>query len=154
MKCWHAGLVLLTLFACTLGKAQAATEPPPNVILVMTDDQGYGDLSCHGNPILKTPTLDRLYGQSIRLTDFHVDPTCSPTRSALLTGRYSCRTGVWHTNMGRSLLRQDEQTLADLFSTAGYQGERSPDRADAKMWASSELMLKHGVAERVRVRGV
>ena len=55
----------------------------------MTDDQGYGDLGCHGNPIIKTPNLDKLHGQSVRLTNFHVDPTCSPTRSALMTGRYS-----------------------------------------------------------------
>jgi arylsulfatase A-like enzyme len=92
----------------------------PNVVLVITDDQGYGDLGCHGNPILKTPNLDRLHGQSVRLTNFHVDPTCSPTRSALMTGRYSCRTGVWHTIMGRSLLRRDEVTMADVFAASGY----------------------------------
>jgi arylsulfatase A-like enzyme len=102
--------------------ARAENKPErPNVILVMTDDQGYGDLSCHGNPELSTPHLDRLYGQSVRLTDFHVDPTCSPTRSALMTGRYSSRTGVWHTIMGRSLLRRDEVTLADWFAASGYQ---------------------------------
>jgi len=58
----------------------------PNVILIMTDDQGYGDLGCHGNDVIVTPNLDELHAQSIRLTDFHVDPTCSPTRSALMTG--------------------------------------------------------------------
>jgi len=92
----------------------------PNVILVMTDDQGYGDLGCHGNDVIVTPNLDELYGQSIRLTDFHVDPTCSPTRSALMTGHYSSRTGVWHTIMGRSLLGRDEVTIADVFSASGY----------------------------------
>ncbi len=92
----------------------------PNVILVMTDDQGYGDLGCHGNPIIKTPTLDSLYQQSIRLTNFHVGPTCSPTRASLMTGRYCNRTGVWHTIMGRSLLRKDEVTMADVFSANGY----------------------------------
>ena len=93
---------------------------PPNVVLVMTDDQGYGDLGCHGNPVVKTPNLDALHAESIRLTNFHVDPTCSPTRAALMTGRYSPRTGVWHTIMGRSLLRRDEVTIADIFSKAGY----------------------------------
>lgn len=93
---------------------------PPNVILLITDDQGYGDLSCHGNPVLKTPHLDNLHEQSVRFTNFHVDPTCAPTRASLLTGRYSSRTGVWHTIMGRSLLRSDETTLADLFSRNGY----------------------------------
>jgi len=92
----------------------------PNVVLVITDDQGYGDLACHGNPVIKTPNLDRLHSQSVRLTDFHVDPTCSPTRSALMTGHYSTRTGVWHTIMGRSLLGKHEVTMADVFSAGGY----------------------------------
>jgi len=59
---------------------------PPNVIIVISDDQGYGDLSCHGNPVLRTPALDRLHSQSARLTDFHVAPSCSPTRAALMSG--------------------------------------------------------------------
>ena len=92
----------------------------PNVILVMTDDQGYGDLACLGNPIVKTPNIDELYSRSIHLTDFHVSPTCSPTRASLMTGRYCNATGVWHTVMGRSLLRRDEVTLGDCFKTAGY----------------------------------
>ncbi|MBN2138045.1 MAG: arylsulfatase [Sedimentisphaerales bacterium] len=92
----------------------------PNVILVMTDDQGYGDLHCHGNEVIVTPNLDKLHSQSVRLTNFHVDPTCSPTRSALMTGRYSSRTGVWHTIMGRSILSRDEATMADVFSASGY----------------------------------
>ncbi len=92
----------------------------PNVVLIITDDQGYGDIGFHGNPVLKTPNLDRLAAESLRLTDFHVDPTCSPTRAALMTGRYSCRTGVWHTIMGRSILRRDETTMADHFARAGY----------------------------------
>jgi len=114
-----AGSLAVLAAAMCLSHPVAAAERP-NVVLVMTDDQGYGDLGCHGNKIIKTPTLDRLYQQSIRLTNFHVDPTCSPTRSALMTGRYSCRTGVWHTIMGRSILRRDEVTVADLFKGAGY----------------------------------
>jgi len=104
------------------GRAGAAAPRPerPNVVLVMTDDQGYGDVAAHGTPEIKTPNLDRLHAQSVRLTDFHVDPTCSPTRSALMTGRYSGRVGVWHTIMGRSLLRAGEVTMADVFSEAGY----------------------------------
>jgi arylsulfatase A-like enzyme len=98
----------------------AAPRRKPNVILVMTDDQGYGDLACHGNKVIKTPGLDALYSQSVRLKDFHVDPCCSPTRAALLTGRYSSRSGVWHTVMGRSLLRKTEVTMADVFAAGGY----------------------------------
>ena len=104
-------------FATTSVKS---TGKRPNVILIMTDDQGYGDLACHGNTILKTPALDRLHAESVRLTNYHVDPTCSPTRSALLTGRYSTRTGVWHTIMGRSMMHTDEVTLAEVFAAGGY----------------------------------
>ena len=92
----------------------------PNVILIITDDQGYGDIGALGNKDIKTPTLDKLHAESVRLTDYHVDPTCSPTRSALMTGRYSSRTGVWHTIMGRSILHRDEVTMADVFSANGY----------------------------------
>ena len=92
----------------------------PNVIVIVTDDQGYGDVGGHGNSMIATPHLDRLRRESVRLTDFHVDPTCSPTRSALVSGRYSTRTGVWHTIMGRSLMDPDEETLAEVFRAGGY----------------------------------
>ncbi|MBP88914.1 MAG: N-acetylgalactosamine-4-sulfatase [Planctomycetaceae bacterium] len=108
----------LAITLVCLSFVEAADKP--NVVLVMTDDQGYGDLSCHGNPVLKTPNLDELYRESVRLTDYHVSPTCSPTRSALLTGHWTNRTGVWHTIMGRSLLRENEVTLGQIFKDAGY----------------------------------
>ena len=92
----------------------------PNVILVLTDDQGYGDLGCHGNTVLQTPNLDQFHKEAVRFTNFHVSPTCSPTRASLLTGRYNDDTGVWHTIKGRSLLRTDEKTLGDMFHQAGY----------------------------------
>ena len=92
----------------------------PNVVLVITDDQGYGDLRCHGNEVIWTPNLDRLHARSVRLRNFHVAPTCAPTRAGLMTGRSCNRTGVWHTIMGRSLLRADEVTMADVFAAAGY----------------------------------
>ena len=92
----------------------------PNVVVVLTDDQGYGDLSCHGNPVVKTPHIDALHACSIRLTDYHVGPTCAPTRAGLLTGHYANSTGVWHTIGGRSLLRADEISMADFFKSSGY----------------------------------
>jgi len=98
----------------------ALAGPRPNVVIVMTDDQGYGDLGCHGNTMIRTPNLDRLYAESVRFTNFHVDPTCSPTRAALMTGRYSTRVGVWHTVMGRSLMFREETTMAQVFATHGY----------------------------------
>jgi arylsulfatase A-like enzyme len=93
---------------------------PPNIVFVLTDDQGYGDLACHGNPVIRTPNIDAFYEESVRLTDYHVGPTCAPTRAGLLTGHYHNSTGVWHTIGGRSLLRQDEWTLATALSEAGY----------------------------------
>ena len=92
----------------------------PNVVFIITDDQGYGDLGCHGNPIIKTPNIDRLHSESVRFTNFHVGPTCAPTRAGIMTGRYCNCTGVWHTIMGRSLLRDNEVTMADIFRSSGY----------------------------------
>jgi arylsulfatase A-like enzyme len=96
------------------------SEGRPNVILIITDDQGYGDMACLGNDRIKTPHMDQLFSESTRLTDFHVSPTCAPTRAALMTGHYSNRTGVWHTVGGRSLLSENEVTMADVFSANGY----------------------------------
>jgi arylsulfatase A-like enzyme len=95
-------------------------ETKPNVVLVITDDQGYGDLACHGNPTLKTPNIDAFFDESVRLTNFHVGPTCAPTRAGLYTGRYANSTGVWHTVGGRSLLSKDELTIASAMRTSGY----------------------------------
>ena len=89
-------------------------------MFVITDDQGYGDLSCHGNPVIKTPKIDELYKQSVRLTQYHVSPTCAPTRGALMSGHYTNRCGPWHTIMGRSFLFEGEKTLGDAFSASGY----------------------------------
>ncbi len=109
--------VAATVFAAGIS-AQAAQ---PNVIVVITDDQGLGDLGCSGNPIVKTPHIDRFHENAVRLTNYHVDTTCSPSRAALMTGRYSNRVGVWHTVQGRSLLRTRETTMADVFAENGYE---------------------------------
>ena len=110
----------LLLLALILSNFTNGLAERPNVILVMTDDQGYGDLSCLGNPILKTPHLDRLHAESIRFTDFHVSPFCTPTRAALMTGRYPGRTGAYRTSSGRTLMHTDERTIANVFSDHGY----------------------------------
>src|SRR5262252_7943288 len=99
--------------AAPILRAAAQPQRPPNVIVLVTDDQGYGDLACHGNTIVRTPHFDRLHAESVRFTNFHVDPLCSPSRSSLMTGRYSCRVGVWSTILGRELLRRDEVTMAN-----------------------------------------
>ncbi len=113
----------LSLLAAALlaGPTLAADLPAkPNVVFILTDDQGYGDLSCHGNPILKTPHLDRLHKEGVRFTDFHVSPTCSPTRSALFTGRHEFKNGVTHTINERERLTLKATTLAQVLQSAGY----------------------------------
>ena len=110
-------ILSVALTSCPAKKPESVK---PNIVLVITDDQGYGDIAAHGNQMIKTPNLDQLYKKSLRLTNFHVDPTCAPTRSALMTGRYSTRTGVWHTIMGRSLMDTNEVTLAEVFKSNGY----------------------------------
>ncbi len=112
--------VLTACAAPPSGSVSKSRPARPNVILIVTDDQGYGDVGRHGNTMIRTPHLDQLHDESVRLTDFHVDPTCSPTRSALMTGRYSSRTGVWHTIMGRSLMDGAEVTVAEVLGGAGY----------------------------------
>ncbi len=100
--------------------ASALFGQRPNVILIVTDDQGYGDMSCHGHPHLKTPNIDRLHDEGVSLDDYHVDPYCTPTRAALMTGRYSVRVGAWAVTEGRQLLNPDEKTMGDVFAASGY----------------------------------
>ena len=111
---------LLAWFAWLATAVPLTAAQPPNVVLVITDDQGYGDVGAHGNTMIQTPHMDAMFAESVRLTNFHVDPTCSPTRSALMSGRYSTRTGVWHTIMGRSLMSEREVTLAETLRANGY----------------------------------
>jgi arylsulfatase len=115
-------LVLLVAFGGSTPTAPAASLEGrrPNIVLLLTDDQGYGDLSCHGNPVLKTPNLDRLHAEGVRFTDFHVSPTCAPTRSALMTGRHEFKNGVTHTILERERLTLKATTLAEVLRSASY----------------------------------
>ena len=115
---WQRNLLAITVLL--LASMNASAIEQPNVVFVITDDQGYGDLSCHGNPVIKTPKIDELYKESVRLTEYHVSPTCAPTRGALMSGHYTNRCGPWHTIMGRSFLFEGEKTLGDAFSESGY----------------------------------
>ncbi|WP_298946141.1 arylsulfatase [uncultured Polaribacter sp.] len=121
-------ILLIALFGLTIScisqsinETSSKATKKPNVIIVITDDQGYGDIAAHGNPLVKTPALDKFHDQSVRLTDFHVGPTCAPSRSGLMTGRYANRVGVWHTIGGVSILRKEEVTMADIFKENGYE---------------------------------
>jgi len=133
-----------------MGWAKAPKRRKPNVILVMTDDQGYGDLACHGNTIIRTPNLDKLYGESVRLTDFHVSPVCTPTRASLMTGQNAVRTGAWGTTWGRSLPRKGLTTMAEVFAANGYRtghfgkwhlGDNYPFRPEDRGF---QEVLRHG----------
>jgi arylsulfatase len=102
------------------GNSAEARSGRPNVILVLTDDQGYGDFSSHGNPLLRTPNMDRLRAQSLRLTDFHVAPMCTPTRGEIMTGLDALRNKARHVCGGLAMLRTDVPTMADIFRAGGY----------------------------------
>ena len=106
-----------TLFLLSIG---FTVFGKPNVLIIMTDDQGYPEVSAHGNPILQTPNLDRLHGQSLRLSDYHVAPMCTPTRGQLLTGLDAARNGAVNVSSGRALLRPEVSTIADFYGEAGY----------------------------------
>lgn len=107
-------------FALFLGLTLGLAAKQPNVIIVFTDDQGYGDLSCHGNPILKTPNLDRFHSQSVRFTDFHVASVCTPSRGELMTGLYALRNKAGMVPAGRNLMRRDLATMPQVFGDSGY----------------------------------
>ena len=116
-------LAALYAFATLVSMIHAADKPAPakpNILFILTDDQGYGDWSTNGHPLLKTPNVDRLAAESVRLENFYVSPSCSPTRAALLTGMHEFRNGVTHTQVPREQLWKGATTLPQLLSTAGY----------------------------------
>lgn len=96
------------------------SDTAPNIIFVLTDDQGYGDLGCHGHPYLKTPNIDKLYNESTRLTDYHVSPTCAPTRSSLMSGRAPFKNGITHTILERERMALSSSTFAEALKESGY----------------------------------
>jgi len=112
--------VLVTVLALTGSRSAAASPERPNIIIVMPDDVGYGDYACLGNPIIHTLAADAFYKQSIRFTDFHVSPTCAPTRAALMTGRHEFKNGVTHTIYERERLTLKATTIAQVLKSAGY----------------------------------
>ena len=113
------------LFLCGILLAALRVTAPaeverPNVIIIFTDDQGYGDLSAHGNPILQTPNLDKLHDESVRFSNFHVAPVCTPSRGELMTGLYALRNKASMVPAGRNLMRRDVVTMPEVFAANGY----------------------------------
>lgn len=122
LNCDRRSFLKTTLAGATLyaSGASATPEKSPNVILILTDDQGYGDVSCNGNPYLTTPNMDRIAAEGAQFHRFYVSPLCSPTRASLLTGRYHIRCGTHWVTSGRETLRLDETTVAKALRPAGY----------------------------------
>ena len=128
----------------------------PNVILVITDDQGYGDLAYNGNPHIITPNLDKFASESIRFNNFNVSPVCAPTRSSLLTGRYSLRTGVTDTYNGGAIMSSNEITLAEILNENNYKtgifgkwhlGDNYPSRPSDQGFQESLIHLSGGIGQ-------
>ena len=112
-------IVILLLLSLSVWSCQQ-TPMQPNIIIIMADDQGWGDLSYHGNKDISTPNLDALALGGASFENFYVSPVCSPTRAALLTGRYHFRSGVYGTSAGGERLNLGEQTIAEVFKQNGY----------------------------------
>ncbi len=113
-------LAALVLHSAQLLGADSLENSRPNIILIITDDQGYGPVGRHGHPWIKTPSLDELYDGSVRFTRFLVSPTCSPTRSALMTGRHPMKNGVTHTILERERMTLQATTLPQVLKSSGY----------------------------------
>ena len=151
---FQQALVALIILVALPPSASAARRP--NVVVILTDDQGFAELGVTGNPIIRTPEIDRLAAQSASLVNFQVMPVCSPTRAGFLTGRYSYRTGVTDTWMGRSLIDPDETTLAEMLRASGYQtgifgkwhlGDNYPRRAMDQGFQESLVLNGGGLAQ-------
>ena len=148
-------LILLPLFLWTM-ELQAQEPERPNVIIIITDDQGYGDLGCTGNPHVKTPNIDNFAKESIRFTNFYVSPVCAPTRASLMTGRYSLRTGIRDTYNGGAIMASNEVTLAEMLKQADYKtgifgkwhlGDNYPSRPMDQGFDESIIHLSGGMGQ-------
>lgn len=113
-------VVVAALLLCMLPLVARAAQAKPNILIILTDDQGWGDLSVHGNTNIRTPHIDSLARDGARFDRFFVSPVCSPTRASLLTGRYHPRMGVYGTSRGQERMDPSEVTLGDVFKAAGY----------------------------------
>lgn len=146
----------LLLALCLAFSGFAQNTPPPNVILIITDDQGYGDLGFTGNPHIQTPVIDQLAKDGIRLRNFYVSPVCAPTRASLMTGRYSLRTGIRDTYNGGAIMASSEVTIAEMLQQVGYQtgafgkwhlGDNYPSRPNDQGFNESVIHLSGGMGQ-------
>jgi arylsulfatase len=148
---------LLVFFFLLQGNSIIAQKSEqPNVILIITDDQGYGDFGFMGNPHVKTPTLDQFASESLQFTNFYVSPVCAPTRSSLMTGRYSLRTGIRDTYNGGAIMATSEVTIAEMLKQANYAtgifgkwhlGDNYPSRPIDQGFDESLIHLSGGMGQ-------
>ncbi|WP_200975188.1 arylsulfatase [Echinicola sp. 20G] len=150
-------LLLFSVFTLIFSiDVSGQTPQRPNVILIITDDQGYGDFGFTGNPHVNTPNIDRLAAESIRFNQFYVSPVCAPTRSSLMTGRYSLRTGIRDTYNGGAIMATEEVTIAEMLKEEGYQtgifgkwhlGDNYPSRPMDQGFDESLIHLSGGMGQ-------
>jgi len=120
-KVIHKGILIISCLLFVYPALSLANDQPhPNVIIIITDDQGYGDLGITGNPHVQTPVIDKFATENIRFNNFYVSPVCAPTRSSLMTGRYSLRTGIRDTYNGGAIMASNEVTIAEMLKQADY----------------------------------
>ncbi len=110
----------ILLLMLLIGSTDTIAQKKPNVIFIITDDQGMGDLACMGNPYIKTPNIDKYANDAVRFTNYHVSTTCAPSRGSIMTGRHTNRLNTYHTITGRSILYEDEVILPQIFAQNGY----------------------------------
>ena len=113
-------ILLTALFTSCRSEIKRSEQKRPNIILLLADDQGYGDLGFTGNPVIETPNIDAMARESAIMENFYVSPVCAPTRASLMTGRYNYRTGVTDTYIGRAMMHAGEVTIAEVLRKAGY----------------------------------
>jgi arylsulfatase len=156
MKPIHYFLFMISLLLNHPKTSISQSVSPPNVIVIITDDQGYGDLGITGNPHVKTPAIDKFARESIRFNNFYVSPVCAPTRSSLMTGRYSLRTGVRDTYNGGATMATSEITIAEMLKDAGYRtgsfgkwhlGDNYPSRPNDQGFDESLIHLSGGMGQ-------
>lgn len=149
-------IIIITIAFLNGSQAFSKSDEQPNIILIITDDQGYGDLGITGNPHVKTPVLDKLAGESIRFNNFYVSPVCAPTRASLMTGRYNLRTGVRDTYNGGAIMAPGEITIAEVLKSTGYTtgmfgkwhlGDNYPSRPMDQGFDESLIHLSGGMGQ-------
>ncbi len=156
MKIKNTITIAVLFLLAFAGSVSSQEKTQPNVVIIITDDQGYGDLGITGNPHVKTPVIDKFASENIRFNNFYVSPVCAPTRSSLMTGRFSLRTGIRDTYNGGATMAANEITIAEMLKQAGYKsgifgkwhlGDNYPSRPNDQGFDESVIHLSGGMGQ-------